>query len=48
MTVVEGGSGKEVADKLGKSIGAVYAARSRVLAKIRKLIRSIEEAESRS
>ena len=48
MTAVEGSSGEEVAEKLGKSIGAVYAARSRVLARIRKVVASIEEAESRS
>jgi RNA polymerase sigma-70 factor (ECF subfamily) len=48
MTAVEGISGEDAAARLGKTIGAVYAARSRVLAKIRKAVASIEEVESES
>lgn len=48
MTAVEGASGEDVAERLGKSVGAIYAARSRVLAKIRQTVALIEEVESQS
>lgn len=48
MTAVEGSRAEVVAEQLGKSIGAVYAARSRVLAKIRVAVALIEEVESES
>jgi RNA polymerase sigma-70 factor (ECF subfamily) len=38
LTSVEGLSGKSVAQQLGMSVGAVYVARCRTLAKIKKLI----------
>ncbi|MCG8648500.1 MAG: sigma-70 family RNA polymerase sigma factor [Pirellulales bacterium] len=48
MTAVQGHNADEVATALGKSIGAVYAARSRILSKIRKVVASIEKTESKS
>jgi RNA polymerase sigma-70 factor (ECF subfamily) len=42
-TAVGGRPGKQVARELGLSVAAVYHARSRVLARIKELIRSIEE-----
>lgn len=48
MTAVDGQNGADVAKQLGKSIGSVYAARSRVLAKIRKAVATIEQDESES
>lgn len=45
-TAVEGEPSEAVALELGKSIGAIYAARSRVLALIRKMVASIEQEES--
>lgn len=41
-TAVEGRKAKEVADKLGLSVGAVYMARSRVLARIRQVVEGVE------
>lgn len=46
LTAVDGLSGVEASERLGISIGAVYAARSRVLAKIRMAVAAIEEVES--
>jgi RNA polymerase sigma-70 factor (ECF subfamily) len=43
QTAVEGRSGKEVAADLGISVSAVYLARSRVFARLRKLVASVEE-----
>ncbi|MCI0682961.1 MAG: sigma-70 family RNA polymerase sigma factor [Gemmataceae bacterium] len=43
MTAVEGRRGKEVAAELGMSVGAVYLARSRILSRLRALVRSAEE-----
>ncbi|QDV43881.1 RNA polymerase sigma factor RpoE [Stieleria neptunia] len=48
MTAVDGQNGGDVAERLGKTIGSVYAARSRVLAKIRKAVAAIEQDESES
>jgi RNA polymerase sigma factor (sigma-70 family) len=42
-TAVEGQPGKRVAADLGLSVAAVYHARSRVLARLKELIRSVEE-----
>jgi RNA polymerase sigma factor (sigma-70 family) len=43
QTGVEGKNTKEVAESLGMSVGAVYIARSRVLARLKEKIRQIEE-----
>jgi RNA polymerase sigma-70 factor (ECF subfamily) len=43
QTGVEGASAAEVARTLGMSVGAVYTAKSRVLDRIRKAIRDLEE-----
>jgi len=43
-TAVDGRRGHEVAAELGMSVGAVYLARSRILSRLRALIRSLEEA----
>jgi RNA polymerase sigma factor (sigma-70 family) len=43
QTSVEGRGTKEVADVLGLTVGAVYIARSRVLARLKENIRQIEE-----
>ena len=42
QTAVEGRRGKEVAAELGMSVGAVYLARSRILNRLRTLVRSVE------
>jgi RNA polymerase sigma-70 factor (ECF subfamily) len=42
-TAVEGQPGKEVAAGLGVSVAAVYLARSRVLARLKELVRSVQE-----
>jgi RNA polymerase sigma-70 factor (ECF subfamily) len=42
-TAVEGEPGGHVADGLGLSIGAVYVARSRVLARLKELVRSAQD-----
>jgi RNA polymerase sigma-70 factor (ECF subfamily) len=43
QTAVDGRPGKEVAAELGLSVAAVYLARSRVLAKLKELVRSAQE-----
>jgi RNA polymerase sigma-70 factor (ECF subfamily) len=43
LTAVEGCSGKEVARILGLSTAAVYLARSRVMARLRAVIREVQE-----
>jgi RNA polymerase sigma factor (sigma-70 family) len=43
MTSVEGKNTKEVAELLGMTVGAVYIARSRVLAKLKEKIQEVEE-----
>jgi RNA polymerase sigma-70 factor (ECF subfamily) len=45
QTAVEGKSGGEVAAALGMSRGAVYMAKSRIMARLRKLIDDLEELE---
>jgi RNA polymerase sigma-70 factor (ECF subfamily) len=44
-TAVEGRSGQEVADELKMSVGAVYVARSRVLARLTKKIQEVGVGE---
>lgn len=41
-TCIEGQSAEVVAEQLGMSRGAVYVAKSRVMARLRKLIQSVE------
>ena len=43
QTAVEGKSAKEVSSALGLSLGAIYVAKSRVLARLKELIRRVEE-----
>src|SRR5262245_15026273 len=43
LTAVEGRSAKEAASELGVSIGAIYIARSRVLARLKEQVRLLEE-----
>jgi len=43
-TAVGGLPGKQVAADLGLSVAAVYLARSRVLARLRELVRSVQES----
>lgn len=42
-TAVDGRAGKEVAEELGLTLTSVYHARSRVFARLRELIQSVEE-----
>jgi RNA polymerase sigma-70 factor (ECF subfamily) len=41
-TAVEGESGKDVATDLGMSVAAVYLAKSRVMARLKELVRKVE------
>jgi RNA polymerase sigma-70 factor (ECF subfamily) len=43
-TAVDGQRGKQVAADLGISVAAVYHARSRILARLQELVRSVQEA----
>jgi RNA polymerase sigma factor (sigma-70 family) len=45
QTAVEGKSGKEVAKSLGLKLTAVYVAKSRVMARLRNLLREVQEEE---
>ncbi len=45
MTVIDGTSNADAALKLGKSIGTIYAARSRVMKRLRTAVAEIEEAQ---
>jgi RNA polymerase sigma factor (sigma-70 family) len=45
QTAVEGRSGKEVAEQLGLTPAAVYVAKNRVMARLRTLIREVQEEE---
>jgi RNA polymerase sigma-70 factor (ECF subfamily) len=45
-TGVEGRDGKDVADALGLSIGAVYTAKCRVIARLREEIQSVDEEDA--
>jgi RNA polymerase sigma-70 factor (ECF subfamily) len=42
-TAVEDQTGKQVADGLGMTVAAVYRARSRVLARLKELVQSVQE-----
>ncbi|XZE53200.1 RNA polymerase sigma factor [Planctomycetaceae bacterium SH139] len=44
MTVVQGQSCEDVANHLGKSVGTVYAARSRIIKRLRDRIQRMEES----
>lgn len=46
QTAMEGKSAKETADALGISVGAVYIAKSRVLARLKKQIQQLDEREA--
>ena len=43
QTAVEGRSAKEVGDRLGMSLGAVYVAKSRVLARLKEEVQQLQE-----
>ena len=45
LTTVEGQSVEQAADRLGKSLGAVYAARSRVMRRLKETVRHFEDSE---
>ena len=45
QTAVEGKPGKQVAQALGMTAAAVYLAKSRVMARLRSLIRTVQEDE---
>jgi RNA polymerase sigma-70 factor, ECF subfamily len=46
LTVLKNMSGADAAHELGKSIGTVYAARSRVMKRLRNAIAELEESQS--
>ncbi len=46
MTVIEGSSNAAAAQELQKSIGTIYAARSRVMKRLRAAVAEIEESQS--
>jgi RNA polymerase sigma-70 factor (ECF subfamily) len=46
MTVIEGSSNTDAAQELGKSIGTIYAARSRVMKRLARGVAEIEESQS--
>ena len=46
LTVVEGIAVEEVARKLGKTPGNVYAARSRIMRRLREAVQALEQMES--
>jgi RNA polymerase sigma-70 factor (ECF subfamily) len=48
QTAVEGRGGKEVAERLGLTVAAVYLAKSRVMARLRDQIRQLEGEDSPS
>jgi RNA polymerase sigma-70 factor (ECF subfamily) len=43
MTAVDGRPGKQAASELGLTVAAVYHARSRVLARLKALVQSVED-----
>ena len=45
LTTVDGLSVEQAAEQLGKSSGAVYAARSRVMRRLKEVIRRFEDSE---
>ena len=46
MTVIEGSSNGVAAQELGKSIGTIYASRSRVMKRLRTAVAEIEESQT--
>ncbi len=44
-TAIDDQPGKQVADDLGLSVAAVYRAKSRVLARLKELVQSVQESE---
>src|SRR5262245_52382681 len=42
MTAVDGRSGKEVAESLGLTVAAVYLAKSRVMARLKEIVRELQ------
>lgn len=46
LTVVEGRTIDEAAEELGKSVGTIYAARSRIMRRLRKAVEELERSES--
>jgi RNA polymerase sigma-70 factor (ECF subfamily) len=44
-TALEGASGEAVARETGQSVAAVYLAKSRVMKRLRELVRSVDESE---
>ena len=45
LTVVDGKSCEEVAKQIGRPVGTVYAARSRVMRRLRNQVQRLEESE---
>ncbi len=45
MTAIDGISIADVAQELGKTVGSIYAVRSRVMHRLRRAIRELEESE---
>ena len=48
LTAVEGRSGKEVAQELNMTLAAVYLAKSRVMARLKELVREAEVSDERT
>lgn len=46
MTVIENRNIEETATELDKSVGTIYAARSRIMRRLREAVREVEQAES--
>jgi RNA polymerase sigma-70 factor (ECF subfamily) len=46
LTVTEGRSIDEAAEQLNKPVGAIYAARSRIMRRLRKAVHELEQSES--
>lgn len=46
MTVVENHTIDDVAKELGKSVGTIYASRSRIMRRLREAVRELERAET--
>ena len=46
LTVIEGCAIEEVASRMNKSVGAAYAARGRVMNRLRRIVNEMERRES--
>jgi RNA polymerase sigma-70 factor (ECF subfamily) len=46
MTVIEGRSIDEAAVELGKPVGTIYAARSRIMRRLRQAVQELEKSDS--